>query len=80
MPNTLIPPTTAADARNRAIRTFLGGLLAVVLAAAVPVVMVAAGSIRWTKEWWIALGVAVAQVSLTAAISYVARYTHPPQP
>jgi len=73
-----LPPPAHLDARNRAVRTFLQGLLATVFAAIGPVLLSWTGTIRWTKEWWIASGTALGLVALTAVISYITRYTHPP--
>lgn len=77
---TAVPPATGADARNRAVRTFLQGLGAAVLASVTPVVLAASGQIHWTREWWLLEAGAVGFAAVTGALSYVTRYTHPPQP
>lgn len=66
------------DARQRAVRTFLGSLLSAVLAAALPVVLSLAGQIHWTREWWLAAATAVGLAALNAAVAFVMRYVKPP--
>lgn len=66
------------DARQRAVRTFMGGLLSAVLAAVVPVLLATAGQIRWTREWWLATAAALGLVALNAAVAYILRYAKPP--
>ena len=74
------PPSTAQDARNRAMRHFIVGLLASMAVAALPIVQASLGDIQWSAAWWQALGYAAAAPAIGAAITYIGRYTHPPQP
>jgi outer membrane receptor protein involved in Fe transport len=73
-----IPASKEVDARNRAARTFLQGLLVDVVAAAVVVLLPAVTGLQWTPLWWAALGLAVAKSVVVAIVSYVARKTLPP--
>ena len=71
---------TIEDARNRAWRTFLQGLLvdggvAVVLAVGPSL---SGADFAFTKVYWAAIGVLVAKTAVQAAVSYVARRTMPP--
>jgi hypothetical protein len=74
-----VPVQTRTDALIRAARTFVQGLIATVLAAVVPVVMAATGSIQWTSGWWIGIASLVGTTALTAVVSYVSRFTNPPK-
>lgn len=70
---------TAADARNRALRTFLWGLAIDVTFALSSVLGVAMGEIHWTKAYWLALGGLLLKTALTAAVSYAMRHLAPPK-
>lgn len=73
------PPSVEADAAERAWRTWMQGL-GVDVATGVGVALVAgvAGGIEWTQAYWVALALAVAKSSVTAAVSYFARKFAPP--
>lgn len=73
-----VPKSATDDARQRAIRSYVGGLIVAVLGAVVPILEAAAGNIQWSKAWWIALGITVASPALHAAASYVMRHLAPP--
>lgn len=76
---TVTPMPKHLDARQRAFRTFVGSLLAVVLAAAGTALTSALdGGIHWTREYWVATGAAVGLAALNAAVAYVMRYWAPP--
>lgn len=75
---TPVPATAAVDARRRALRSFAWGLLIDVTVAIVLVLSVSFSDIRWTRDYWIALGLSVAKSVLQAAIAYVARRVLPP--
>ena len=68
------------DARNRAWRTFVQGLLTDVLAAVLLVAIPAinGSDFAWSGKFWVALGLLVAKSALMAAVSYVARQVLPP--
>jgi hypothetical protein len=73
-----IPLPKHLDARQRAVRTFVGSLLSAVLAAVLPVALSLAGEIRWTRTWWLAAGASVGMAALNAGVSYALRYWKPP--
>lgn len=79
MPTTY-PPSATADARNRAWRTFVQGLLVDVLLAATAGVSLALTSpdFAWTKTYWIAVGLSLAKTTLTTITAYVMRKAAPP--
>ncbi len=72
------PEAVAADARNRALRTFVQGLGIDLLAAVCIVLLPAVSSIEWTSAYWLALGASVARSLVQALVSYVARFVVPP--
>lgn len=73
---------TTQDARNRAWRTFLQGLLVDVAVAVVFAVgpSVAGSDFAFTRVYWLGLGVLAARTAVQAAVSYVARRKLPPPP
>jgi hypothetical protein len=72
---------TTADARNRAVRTFTQGLWVTVVGAATAAVTAAiAPGIRWTKEYWTGVALAVGGAVVLAGTSYVHRLVSPPKP
>jgi hypothetical protein len=73
-----VPAPANIDARSRALRTFVQGLISAVLVAVGPVVAVAFGGLQWTKEYWLGVGVLVGSAVVTACVSYVMRYLKPP--
>lgn len=78
-PNRLpTPKSAAADARQRAVRTWAGGLIVAVLLAVLPVLDAAAGNIQWSTAWWVALGNAVITPAVSAIVSYILRHLAPP--
>lgn len=75
-----VPPTTEADARNRAIRTFVQGLLidlGVALVLTVGPVLLGEG-FGWSKAQFIALGILAGKTVVTTIVSYIARKVVPP--
>lgn len=68
------------DARNRAWRTLVQGLLIDVLAAVLLVALPAinGSDFAWTAAFWLTLGGLAAKSALTAALSYIARQVLPP--
>lgn len=73
-----VPKSASDDARQRAIRTWAGGLIAAVLLAVLPILDAAAGNIEWSTAWWVALGNALVSPAVGAAVSYVLRHLAPP--
>lgn len=73
-----IPKSADDDARQRAVRTWVGGIIASVLLAVLPVLDAAAGNIEWSTAWWVALGNAVLAPAVSAVVSYVLRHLAPP--
>ncbi len=76
------PPraSTAADARNRAIRTAAQGLLVDVVAGVALAVGPALASehFAWTAPYWAALGLLAAKTAVQTAVAYAARHLVPP--
>lgn len=70
----------AADARQRAFRTFLQGLALDVGAALVAVLAVQLGAVEWTQAWWLGLAALAGKTVLTTVVSYVSRKVLPPAP
>lgn len=78
MPGLIAPKSTAEDARQRALRTFVVGLLVDVGSAVVALAVTQLGSVEWTRTYWIALGAMVAKTAIGTMASYVARHVAPP--
>lgn len=79
--NTIPMPAARAeaDARNRAARTFVQGFAVTVTAACVTAFVVGmAGGIEWTREYWVTLGLAVANSAILGTVSYLSRKLVPP--
>jgi hypothetical protein len=74
------PVSVKQDARIRATRSFMWGLLIDVTVAVVLVLSTALTTLVWTKEYWVALGLSLAKSVLQAAVAYVARRVLPPPP
>lgn len=68
------------DARNRAFRTLVQGLLADVIAAVLLVVIPAVNGsdFAWSGTFWLALLALAGKSALTAALSYIGRQVLPP--
>jgi hypothetical protein len=66
------------DARIRATRSFMWGMLIDVCIAVVLVLSTAISTLEWTREYWVALGLSAAKSVLQAAVTYVARRVVPP--
>jgi heme/copper-type cytochrome/quinol oxidase subunit 4 len=73
-----VPKSTDDDARQRAIRSYLGGLIAAVIMAVAPLGDAALGNIQWSRAWWIALGLGLVSPALHAVVAYVLRHLAPP--
>jgi hypothetical protein len=79
MSTTATTATTEADARNRALRSFLWGLIIDVSVAILLVLSVTITDLRWTREYWVALGLSLLKSVAQAAVAYVARKLLPPR-
>lgn len=77
---TSVPPSTDADARNRAARTFAQGLLTDVVGAVVLAVgpALAGSDFTWSRAYWTAVGGLAAKTVVMSAVSYIARHLKPP--
>ena len=77
---TTVPSSTEADARNRAWRTFLQGLLVDMVAALVLTIgpALAGSDFAWSREYWLTLAGLAAKSVVLSAVSYVARKVVPP--
>jgi hypothetical protein len=77
---TVIPPSTTADARNRAFRTFAQGLAVDVTAAVVLTVgpALAGSDFAWSRAYWLTLAGLAGKTAITSAVSYVARRVKAP--
>lgn len=81
MPN-IVPVSVSADARNRAWRTLVQGLLVDVGAAVVLAVgpALAGADFAWTPVYWLAVGGLAAKTAIQTVVSYAARRLVPPAP
>lgn len=70
---------TNRDAWRRAVRTWLGGLVAAVLVNVTPAALALAGTIEWTAAYWAAEGQLIGTLALSGAISYAFRHMYPPR-
>lgn len=76
---TPVPEKTAhQDATQRAIRTWVAGIIATFLTLAGPGLLAAFGAIRWTGDYWTAVGTMAFGAFLVAAITYAMRHLVPP--
>lgn len=77
---TIYPPSAAADARNRAWRTFVQGLLIDVLIAVTGLLYagISAPDFAWSRAYWTAVGLALAKTTMTTITAYVMRKMAPP--
>lgn len=66
-------PVVQADARNRAFRTLMQALGIDVATAVVLVLVATVGDLRWTRDYWVTLGLLVAKSVIISAVSYFAR-------
>lgn len=62
------------DARDRAVRTFLWGLLIDVGTAIVVILLPAFSNIEWTKVYWLTLLGLLGKSVLSAVVAYFARF------
>jgi hypothetical protein len=67
-----------ADAKNRAWRTLLQGLLIDVAAALVLVLTPALTTVEWTPAFWAGVGALAAKSVIQAVVAFVARKVMPP--
>jgi len=79
---TYVPPSARDDARNRAYRTFVQGLLVDVAAGVVLAVgpALAGEHFAWSAPYWTAIGLLAAKTAVQTGVSYVGRHLVPPQP
>jgi hypothetical protein len=75
-----VPAPTAADARNRAIRTFIQGLIsdAVIAAVGTLVAGISNPGFVMSHDYLYGVGILVAKSVIIAAVSYIGRYAKPP--
>jgi hypothetical protein len=78
MSRSIIPLSALSDARQRALRVYLTGLLIDVAGTAVTALVAYLGVIHWTREYWVAAGALTLRTAIHAAVVYVARYAVPP--
>lgn len=67
------PMSVEADARDRAWRTFVQGLAIDVSGALLVALMVPMTDIRWTREYWIGVGLLAGKTVIHSAVSYLYR-------
>jgi hypothetical protein len=72
------PLTPAADARNRALRTVLQGLVLDVSVAVVLVLATSVGDLHWTRAYWLTLGLTLAKTVIQSGVAYAMRKLIPP--
>lgn len=64
---------TERDARSRAWRSFLWGLLVDVASGVTLVLVTMVGDLQWTRTYWIGLGLAVAKSAVQGVVAYFGR-------
>jgi hypothetical protein len=67
------PATVQSDAKDRAWRTLIQGLLLDLSVAIVLVLAPAVSAVEWTSEYWTALGLLVAKSAVQSLVSYLMR-------
>jgi hypothetical protein len=74
------PASTEADAKNRAARTFVQGLVTDVIGAVTLAVgpALAGADFAWTKAYWTAVGLLTAKTVVLSVVSYISRKVAPP--
>jgi hypothetical protein len=73
-----MPAPASVDAWTRAFRTFAWNLFITVVATVAVGMTAALGDLRWTGDYWTALGLKLAADVLTAVVAYIARLVIPP--
>lgn len=73
------PADASTDAKNRAWRTFLQGLLLDVVTTVAVAVAAQLSDIRWTKEYWVGVAVLAGKSVVMAVIAYIMRKVAPPK-
>lgn len=75
-----LPPTAGADARNRALRTFVQGLLIDLAAALILVVgpSLLGADFAWSRTYWLSLAGLAVKTVLQTGLAYVMRRLAPP--
>jgi hypothetical protein len=75
-----IPMSTEQDARNRAARSFIQGMLVDITVALVVAVapLILGQGFTWEARWWAAVGLLAAKSVVQSAVSYLARKLVPP--
>lgn len=73
------PADASTDAKNRAWRTFLQGLLLDVVTTVAVAVAAQLSDIRWTKEYWLGVAALVGKSVVMAVVAYVMRKVAPPK-
>jgi hypothetical protein len=74
------PPAKSSDALNRAVRTFLQGLVVTIAGSLVTALVTVSSGVQWTRAYWVGVGIAAGTSVVTGVASYIARYIAPPQP
>jgi hypothetical protein len=67
------------DARRRAVRTLVQGMLVDVGVAVCATLSTALADVRWTRAWWVLLGALLVKTSVQTAVAYAARHLVPPK-
>jgi hypothetical protein len=67
-----------ADARSRAWRTCVQGLLTDVAVAVIMVLATQVGDLQWTGAWWGALGLLLLKTAVQSGVAHLARRVVPP--
>jgi hypothetical protein len=75
-----VPPSAAADAKNRAWRTLAQSLGVDVLAALVVALTPVLGNLHWDKSYWLLVAGLAGRSVVTAVVAWAARKVLPPKP
>jgi hypothetical protein len=78
MDNLPTPAPAPVDAKARALRTFLQGLVFDAATALGVSLLWVTHDIQWTRTYWLGAGLMVGKSVVTAGLSYLARFLAPP--
>jgi hypothetical protein len=67
------PVTKERDARERAVRSFLWGLLTDLGIGIVAALLTISGTIEWTAEYWQGVGLLLSKTAIQSVITYLGR-------
>lgn len=73
------PPDAHTDGLNRALRSFVGGVIVTALQFGGSELLSSVGAIKWTHAYWAALGTSAVGSVMYGVVAYAMRRFAPPQ-